>query len=397
MTESSNPESREPSFVRTLLGFNQYVVGITLLCYVTGFVITNLYLGSLGVVSFDVLRVKYILTGLLFAIFIGAIAFPLYGLLHILRSHQERSIVSLIGRAVIYSVQRYVAIFIGILVLGLLAGSASQPPIGIPQVSPTLPWSSWLSNAPLGLIKNTILWGSALLLATLVVVLILLAVIIVFNPKNRNGTQSSRKEILREAVGWITKPQNIGEVLLRLSTIFLFILAWNLMISLVGFIGSNEIVAASSSGTLRLAPGWDRFFVAALILYIPSAIYLLFITKTPGDSSNLDEPEKDPTRKYAAQLYLSAFIIGIVVPLYSLGIYPTLPQQMGGGRMVPVEVITSSEKLDQSFSVSIVDVYLLDRSSSRSLFLLVNKQKQSHLIMEIADSQIQSITYKSFP
>ncbi len=305
--------------------------------------------------------------------------------------------VSLIGRVAYYSFQRYIVIFMGILVLGLLAGSTSQPPVGIPQVSPPLPWSSWLSNAPVGLVRNTIVWCSASLIALVLVFLILLVIFMVLNPKNRDGTKSSRKKILQDGIRWFTNPQNIGKVLARLLVLFLFILVWNLMISLISFIGSNKIIAGMSSGAMRLGLGWDRFFLAALVLYVTSAVFLLNTTRMSANSNNSDKPEKDPTRKYSAGLYVFVIIIGIIIPVYSLGIYPTLPQQVGGGRMVPVEAITSSEKLDQFFSESEVEVYLLDQSSRRSLFLLVNTQQQTQLIMEVSNSQVQSITYKSFP
>ena len=43
-----------------------YLVGFTLILYLAGFTVTNLYLGSLGVINLDILKSRYILSGVLF-------------------------------------------------------------------------------------------------------------------------------------------------------------------------------------------------------------------------------------------------------------------------------------------------------------------------------------------
>jgi hypothetical protein len=40
---------------------------------------------------------------------------------------------------------------------------------------------------------------------------------------------------------------------------------------------------------------------------------------------------------------------------------------------------------------------LVDRASGTSLFLLVDKNQQHQRVVEVANSQIQSVTYKQFP
>jgi hypothetical protein len=63
-----------PPFIQNIFKLNERVLGITLLCYLLGFIITNLYLGSLGVVSFDILRTRYVLVGFLFLIYFSIIS-----------------------------------------------------------------------------------------------------------------------------------------------------------------------------------------------------------------------------------------------------------------------------------------------------------------------------------
>ena len=64
-----------PKKFEFLTKLGNYLVGITLICYIFGFIITNLYLGTLGIVNLDMLRTRYILVGLLFMVFFSAIAF----------------------------------------------------------------------------------------------------------------------------------------------------------------------------------------------------------------------------------------------------------------------------------------------------------------------------------
>ncbi len=79
---------------------------LTLLCYLSGFVIANLYLGSLGVVNVDMLRTRYIQVGLLFLLFLGAISLLIYGLLETLRSCNRESPWRALRRVVGASLQR---------------------------------------------------------------------------------------------------------------------------------------------------------------------------------------------------------------------------------------------------------------------------------------------------
>ena len=80
----------ENKITKFLANLSNYLLGLTILCYISGFAITNLYLGSLGIVNLDILRSRYLLTGMLFIIFIGTIGFLLYGLWNTLREYKEK-------------------------------------------------------------------------------------------------------------------------------------------------------------------------------------------------------------------------------------------------------------------------------------------------------------------
>jgi hypothetical protein len=395
MIDTPNLEERLPPFVRALPGFNKYVVGGTLICYVTGFVITNLFLGSLGVVSLDVLRVKYVLTGLLFLIFLGVATFLVYGFLRTLRKYHGMSNAGLLFEIVVYSLMRFGFLVILASTLDTLAGISSKPPIGIPGVSPPSELSLWLQDVPHNLVLQTSVIGFTLLIVLLPILLVGL-IVIAINSNKKDGMRASRRDRLAKAVSYIAQPVKIGRIL---AVIFLM-LAFLTGLSLLNFISTNRV--GSQPSPAGLSGGWLRFVGGAFLLYVMAAIFMLVPRSEPSERSENAESEAtraghDPTQRYASWIVTLAVIIGLVVPLYALGIYPSLPQQIGGGMLVSVEIMSASAELQESFSDPATEVYLLDRSSSRSIFLFVNEQQQTQKIMEVANSQIQSITYQSFP
>lgn len=213
-----------------------------------------------------------------------------------------------------------------------------------------------------------------------------------------------RRKQLREAIEWIVKPRNIRRVLEYSLAIFIFLLAWNTITSLIEFVYTNNLNANEVNtglfSTRDLSYGWPRFFGTAFFLYALGAFLLSIgvvfsFSKNSGDKST--ESKDDPQDKYWHWLFLLIFIIGLVMPVYSIGVYPNVPQQVDGGRVVQVkEVVTLSDKLNHSFSGPAVEVYFIDRTSKSSLFLLSNKQQQSQRVIEVANSRLQSITY-NFP
>lgn len=96
-------------------------------------------------------------------------------------------------------------------------------------------------------------------------------------------------------------------------------------------------------------------------------------------------------------IYFTAIAIGVIPQLYALGVYPGIPQQLGGGQILPVTVITSSAELKLDLNDSNNDVYMIDRASSNTLFLLVSKNQKEYRVIEISSALIESITYLSTP
>jgi len=84
-------------------------------------------------------------------------------------------------------------------------------------------------------------------------------------------------------------------------------------------------------------------------------------------------------------------LILIIVFGYSLLVYPTLPQQLGGGREITVEVTYESPQIMKT-------LYMLDRTSNTIIFLEVDCTTKAKKTIEVASKDIFSIsTVKSNP
>ncbi len=378
------------NLAETLSRLNSYGIGAALLSYLIGFLITNLYLGSLGIVNFDLLRARYVLAGLLFLFFLGAPAFLVYGLTQTLRRNQEKTPWVIISRAASYSLQSGVLLYLVIRVIAALAGSTSSPPIGIPRLSPAVPWSEWFAQSPLLILKQSTTLYSILMLSIILVV----AVVIAINPKDKAGIRKPRRRILAEMFS-TTKREAVQAALVLLG-LFVFLYGWLLASSVLAFFVSNKAVGVSATPASLPPNGWVRYYVGIIVLYVPVAIFLLFPFISPPATED-KEDQDDPVARRQAWIFFIALVITFSVPAYAIGIYPGLPQQVGGGHVLKVEVLTSSQDLQKSLMNPDIDTYLIDHSSDSLLLILVSKSKPEHRIIEVNGSLVQSLTYLLSP
>lgn len=189
---SATPVNNSPYFYLDILQkVVNHLVGITVLCYLSGFIITNLYLGSLGIVNLDLLRARYILSGLLFILFVGISAYLIYGLnqtLQMNRHQQPSKILLEIGR---YSLLHTCLLYVIVLAITRIAGSPIILPVGIPTLSPALPWSTWFAAAPIYVLRQSASIGIGLLVALIIVV-----IWIAIDSKDMHGVRTTRRQAL---------------------------------------------------------------------------------------------------------------------------------------------------------------------------------------------------------
>ena len=99
-------ENNSENKLRNLLqNLSNYLLSVTILCYISGFAITNLYLGSLGIVNLDILRSRYILTGMLFIAFAGTVLYLLYGARKIIIANEDKPQIDVLVKILGFSFQ----------------------------------------------------------------------------------------------------------------------------------------------------------------------------------------------------------------------------------------------------------------------------------------------------
>ena len=302
---SNSPSSISQRLSAFLPKISHLLIGFSALCYVTsGFAITNLYLSSLGIVSFDLLKPRYIIAGLLFIFFITAIIYLLYSLIRTLRLNSNKTRIVLLFKAFWSSTQSIVLLFLVTIAVGIFSGNMIPQDYIIPQEKQTeIPWSTWFSAAPLSVLHTTC---RLLLLAILSAFLIFLIVILI-NPKDKEGKKTPRKQIFIDIHKKIKelKIKDLGSFAIYFVLFYLF----NLSTSLLSFFLSGKL-ALTTFPSLKLTNGWSQFINAIIIIYSFIAIWLTIIFLYPPGPSESDETIHP---KFSSWIYLAAICIIIIV------------------------------------------------------------------------------------
>jgi hypothetical protein len=366
---------------------SNYLIGMTILCYGAGFAITNLYLGQMGIVTFDLLRARYILAGLIFIFFLGAIAYLVVGLFRTLRKHYNKPRISVIMKALWFSLLNIGLLFIVIPAVGLFAGITDTPSYFISHPTQSdIPWSDWLSQAPLSILRFT----SILFLIIIFSMTLVIIIFIIINPKDKNGIRTPRRQILAEAYGKFTESK--GKDFVSLIGIYIIFYLFSLSGNLLSFYLLGKVDATSKT-VFTFPYSWTQLFTAIVIIYIFIAIYLTFITLYPP---SIIDDDTVHSKSYAS-IYMIAICILIIVPVYAIRVYPNLPQQIGGGQLLKVQVVISDKAIEPQFTDQSVDTYLIDRTDNSSFIELQNSAKSEYKIVEVQNGLIQSITYTHSP
>jgi hypothetical protein len=392
VAESPRTQPDYASIFRTFRTVADHAVGFTLICYVLGFVVTNLYLGTLGLVNFDVLRVRYILTGLLFAVFVATIAVPLHSLFYSLARKVDRSRRALVSEAVTVSMEVYGFVFLSGVVLASLAGRAADAPPGVPELSPHLTWQSLYSGFfrtffnPLNILFFTI--GFAIIVAISLTVLGR-GVTDVSDIADKGGFKF---EHYRNIGRWAAKPRNwprlVGAVLTAILALFL----WN---SLVNLLVLSGIYTRPFSWTLPR--GWWRFIGYAFLIYVCAGGLLLWAVTRQWPPFTTGEPSGESKATRMGTLVpgttFTLALVGCLVVLFAVGIYPHLPQQVGGGSPIRIELMTKDDSLNRLVGGPDTQIYLLDRTSAATLIMVVNSKNKTWRIVEVTNTQVDGIAY----
>jgi hypothetical protein len=213
--------------------------------------------------------------------------------------------------------------------------------------------------------------------------LILLAsLIVVLNPKNKAGERRGRLKLLGE----------LSETIFR-GLFSWRALAWVVAALLVALVLDYLSFYANTRITVfpvQVDPSIGRFLAIPFLVYLLFTTYLfiLFVGPRPDVSSS-------PIRQ-GSDLAIAALFAGILIPLYSLAVYPSLPQQIGGGRPIPVEVTFEAGVVPPQTKGSLQEsLYLVDRGEWSFILLIPEASEDEYAIIEVPESSITSIRYVS--
>lgn len=386
MSEPDKGLPPSPSFVASLMGrANEYAVAATVCVYLLGFVITTMYFGSLGVVSFDVLRIRHILVGLLFLLFCASFVVPLWRLLISFRSAPTFTFRALVPRLLWNTYYGYGAIYLATVLLRVLAGEPGEPPIHLPDVDTEAGWYSFKLNfwtTWWTRILQIVPWVALLIVGVVVLVLLVATAI--------NATLRLRGKTVPKAQPWRAWEGSLGVI----SLIGLIVIGIPAVETLI-FLGRNASTRLMGQ-PVNFDDGWIRFTLGSFCVYVLIALYLMAMLVLREPPIEADDEEDEPTAPvdlHFGRLMLLSMLGGVLVPLYSLNIFPFLPPQVGGGAVLPVQVTLNAEKGEPAPWSGSDRLYLIDRSESRVLLLVMDQPRTVGRVVEFSQDMIRILQH----
>ncbi|MGA7730012.1 MAG: hypothetical protein WCD37_01940 [Chloroflexia bacterium] len=333
------------------------------LSYVSGFVITNVHLAYMGVVSVELIRLRYVATGFLFLSFLALIAVLVYGALRLLRDHEEEGVEKTLGSFAFYTGSTFAGLFIGAYLLDYLIGKTVASPIEIPDYFILETW--W---------RQWNFWVISVLLG----ILIVLGSVIYGYFTQRKKTPDAWLAGSIPDIAWPT-------LLIGTYVLALFLLAF-----------------------MTVLPGWTRFVLGAFVIYLLLLLWKVFpiVHAWLRDATNTQTRSAKPPSKTHPILRLARDAVWIILLpvglfiIYQRIIYPTMPQQLGGGSLLLVTAAVTSDRTSAILTNPSYTVYLVDRTSDDTIFHLIPQTPISQTstlvptILQIPNDDIESLTYK---
>jgi hypothetical protein len=401
------PEERDEGGWTALFGWlkelsQERILQTGLVLYICGFVITNLYLGSCGIVSVEILRSRYILTGLLFSIFVLMVFWSTRDVLKQIqqdfrrtrsesrsnsRFPSDRPLLYVIN-IFFYTIQTWLPLSLGVLLLAVLTRSRH-----VFSEQGSL-FDHWNPDWELVAVSSAQIAFALLLIPFLVVGISFflgdhIHRPISFNQKRDNGITSrlfiSTKLFLKDCF----------------DNIFVWIFYF--------FISFGMIFVVRSGVTLLLATidrlptdvpheseGWLRLLLLSFSLYAIATMILLWflavklVTTQGYFPTNKEKEDKSPTTSESSfpGILITVILGFLILPSYVLGVYPYLPAQIGGGRPVAVHV-TLVPETDLKEGV----YYLLDRTYWSTI--LIKRSLDHTNVFEIPNDSIRILRFVS--
>jgi hypothetical protein len=379
---------------------------IASLCYVSGFIITNLYFVGHGVTSIELVRFRYVSAGLLFLAFISAVVIPLRGLWGLLEKYVSDFMLPAVVRVAAYSLGVYIPLYLGAVILYDATGTVTPSRPAVPKLFNVMESTDALSGlvrvfegtddlSRLFTLPNTMGVESTVAFTAVLFVLppIMLCLAILYyglHIQIRRSLSDEPRVLVRH------KRQRIVLVLLRIS-----ILCWLFGSSLVAI--SAMVVLG---GDFLAGEGWQRLVLMSALLYTmlllcvgvvrttTSELVPLLKLSMPHPNFRMSVPKTSPLHIWRA-VRVPAVLIALVVNCvltYLVAVYPHLPQQLGGGSVLPVQLVLDPERNSQMLGPG-MDTFLVDRSDSESVFELRDDKGKTVGFIQVSNSDIKGLLY----
>jgi hypothetical protein len=354
----------------------------TLLTYVVGFLITNIYLGSLGIARLEILRVKYVTTAFLFAAYYMSIIIPFEGFRSILFK-SERIDFRTTGRLLWHTFESFLVVMLGTSVLAIIGGS--QQLMKQPDIRSSSTQSLAEAAHPLALQLLQFVAAVGVICIGLFVAIYCIAffAFLVRRELSKFWEMCSRERLFSLLQGIITV---CVVPMLLLIPFGVFGLSFSGMIPLLP--------------VLSVPDGWDRFLKTAFGFYALGGglLYIIIAQKESISGKRHDDGDDwakaiDPNIEEMRSVVFRAMIFFLILGMYAVHVYPALPQQIGGGREILVRVITSKESVAHLFDEA-SNTYLVDRSDHSTVFRVTSHSlPETSMIVEVSNEHIDSIEY----
>ncbi len=349
--------------------------------YVIGFLIVNFHLGTLGITNFDLLRARYILVGAMFVLFVAVLT-GMFKALWRRISNVELSPWRRLENSLWYTFSAVGIVMILGIVITYLSGELSSPAV----------WISGTSESAIDIAIGSSDENLRLLVypsALIVIIMIGIVVYAFLRPATRkDGSVWSRRDVLRTTplIGVMTI---LGIIMMIVAVV---------TIRFIGALSSVETVGSPKPSLANITP----LLWLILVFYLFGSVLILalgliaVISSSTGTRNDAAPKEEQKGMNVPGSIFPLEGLIIILVALFLAYVgaaYPGIPQQVGGGAVIPVRIALRAQQDELFFRNCENEVYLVDRTPRTIILVVFDETGDVLRTVEITNTDIVGIEY----
>ena len=378
--QNSTRNKNFPKF--NVQNLSNYVLGLSVLLYLAGFLITNMFFSSFGIVNLEILKTRYITTGATFLIFVGILFYLFKALFETLIQNDNRAIHHQIWEVFVISYKNIFVLIFLIIAFSHFSGYINNESIRS-FLDPDFPISDWLQSSPSVIFQDVNKFFVFAIISILSVFIFILIILLI----SKNKDQSLKKVISDFFKNFFEMKFAIIKYVFGF---YIFLYLYFGLSSIFTYLirnGNGETNYKLIAIPYQIA--WFRYLIAIIIVYLLCAIFISFIFMVRTESNT--NKSGNQVSKHSSLIFVAAIFVMIIFPIYSKFVYPYLPQHIGGGKPVEISINYFTDELNNKLK-SIDKIYLIDKSNNSTILMLIDLNDDYH-IFEIDNDQIISINY----